>query len=104
VEIEIGEQTYGGNQWMAAFRVPGTGAGGVSVKVCRGVRTLRRDVNQRSDTFRVHLADEANAMIDNLLEIDTTARREAPAVSNCRWTSSAKTADAIVDSAVSLPR
>jgi len=33
-------------------------------------RTLTRDLNQRRDRFRAHLENEANAMVDNLLDIE----------------------------------
>ena len=101
MEIKIGEQTYAGNHDERFSGNPVAAPGGVSAKVCRGAhmlgtitwivavilgvialtiafiinaRTLTRDLKQRRDTFRTHLENEANAMIDHLLE--TERRRE----------------------------
>ena len=104
MEIEIGEQTYAGINRLTVFRC-GSGAGRRQCEGWRGVhmvgtiiwiiavligvigltiafiinaRTLTRDVHRRRDTFRAHLENEANAMIDNLLDIDRRRGERPP--------------------------
>ena len=61
--------------WIIAVLV---GVIGLTIAFIINARTLRRDVNQRRDTFRAHLENEANAMIDNLLDIDRRRGERPP--------------------------
>ena len=60
--------------WMVAVIL---GVIALTIAFIINAKTLTRDLNQRRDTFRTHLENEANAMIDNLLDIERP-RGEGP--------------------------
>ena len=50
--------------WIAAVVL---GVIGLTIALVINANTLRRDVNRRRDAFRARIENEANAMLDHLL-------------------------------------
>lgn len=53
----------------------------LTIAMIINARALRRDVNERLDAYRVSLENQANAMVDRILQtnrVEETRRKDSP--------------------------